>query len=137
MTIAFYASPTDSSLKRKLKCSGVSAIPPGYFVRITVWPTSLTDIGTAVMCGDAQAPHAVIETGITDVDSPGFGCPAARDWVRARAGGSFAADDYLKLSGGKLIKASTGSRAYFQAIDPSTGDNDLAMVRWIGPFTVP
>lgn len=137
MTIAFYATPTDTSLKRKLKCSGVSSIAPGFFVRVTTWPTSATDTGTAVLCGDALVPHMVVEVGLTDVDSPGVGCWAARDGVRARAGGAFAADDYLKLSGGKLIKASTGNRAYYQAIDLSTGDNDLAMVRWIGPFTVP
>ncbi len=137
MTIAFYASPTDTSQRRKLKCSGVSSIAPGFFVRVTVWPTSPTDIGTAVLCGDAQVPHMVIEQGITDVDSTGFGCWAGRDGVRARCGGVFAADDYLKLSGGKLVKASTGNRCYYQAIDPSTGDNDLAMVRYIGPFTAP
>lgn len=137
MTIAFYASPTDTSQRRRLKSSGVSSIAPGIFVRVTVWPTSPTDIGTAVLCPDDKPPHMVIESGITDVDSAGFGCWAARDGVRARCGGTFAADDYLKLSGGKLIKASTGNRAYFQAIDLSTGDNDLAMVRFIGPFTVP
>jgi len=132
----FYSPPSDLSSRRKLRATMVSSIAIGMLVRITKWPTSATDTGDAIVCPDTDEPHAFVEQPLSDVDSTGFACPAARDWCRARAGAAFAADKPLKLSGGRLVEATTGNTAYFTSIKAAAAADDLVLVRWTGKTIV-
>lgn len=136
MANPFYSKP-EAAQTRRLQCSGVSSIPVGHAIKVTDWPVSSTDTGSAVVCPDGEAPHMFVETDLSDVGTSGVGSFAARDGVRVRAGGSFAADDYLKVSGGRLVKASTGNTAFYQALTPAAGANDLPLARFVGKTTVP
>lgn len=133
----FYSKPTADQTRRLKAGGGATSISVGMFVRVTDWPETGTDVGVAEICGDAAVPHMVVETDLSDTGTSGVASFCARDGVRARAGGTFAADDYLKLSGGKLVKASTGNTSYYQAMTPSTAVNSLPLVRWVGKTTAP
>jgi hypothetical protein len=133
----FYSKPEAAQRRRLYAGGGASSIPTGHLVKVTTWPVSAADIGTAETCPDAEEPDMVVDVDLSDTSTSGEGSFCARDGIRVRAGGAFVDGDFLKLSSGRMVKAASGDTVYFQALTPAAAVNDLPLARYVGKKVLP